>query len=216
MRIRPCQIPAIFPFTLPHNIPWKGDVARGEQQYKVFGDPTKPGWHEILLKRYPNHFSKPHFHPNVRYITVLSGHWWVSSSNVYDPSKTYPLGPGTIARDEANTVPWDGAKDEPVVLEIVGEGPAPNINVDETGKPLPPRNGQQRASAAAPPQSGPSIRIRPSATCIRGRRNGGSCRSARSAPVSRMPANSMPWKAMGGYNLINMFNTDTPRPARAP
>jgi len=155
----PLPDPTHIPFTLPDNISWEGDAARGEQQYKVFGDPTKPGWYEILLKWYPNHFSKPHFHPNVRYITVLSGHSWVSSNNVYDPSKTYPLGPGTIARDEANTVHWDGAKDEPVVLEIVGEGPAPNINVDETGKPLPPRNGGgAQASAAPPPQSGPRAR----------------------------------------------------------
>jgi hypothetical protein len=105
----------------------------------------------ILLKWYPNHFSKPHFHPNVRYITVFSGHWCVSSRNVYDPSKTYPPGPGTLARDEANTVHWDGAKYEPVVLEIVGEGPIPNISVDETGMPLPASTQQQQ-------QSGPRAR----------------------------------------------------------
>ena len=66
--------------------------------------------------------------------------------------KTYPLPAGTIARDVANTVHWDGAKDEPVVLEIVGEGPAPNIHVDETGKPLPPRQGRPDAYQTAPRQ----------------------------------------------------------------
>lgn len=146
----PLPDPSHIPFTVPDNIAWEGDPARGEQQFKLFGDPSKPGWYAILLKWYPGHFSKPHLHPNVRYITVLSGHWWVSSSNVYDPSKTYPLPAGTIARDEAGTVHWDGAKDEPVVLEIVGEGPAPNIAVDQDGKPLPPR--QKPATAEAPRQ----------------------------------------------------------------
>ena len=141
----PVPDPAHVPFVLSDNIPWEGDASRGEQQYKIFGDPRKPGWYGVLLKWYPGHYSKPHFHPNVRYITVLSGHWWVSSSNVYDPTKTYPLPPGTIARDEANTVHWDGAKDETVVLEIVGEGPAPNVYVDADGKPLPPRPAQPAA-----------------------------------------------------------------------
>jgi len=141
----PLPDPTHIPFTVPDNIAWEGDPARGEQQYKLFGDPRKPGWYAILLKWYPGHFSKPHMHPNVRYITVLSGHWWVSSGNVYDPGKTYPLSAGTIARDEANTVHWDGAKDEPVVLQIVGEGPAPNIAVDQDGKPLPPRQSAATA-----------------------------------------------------------------------
>ena len=37
-----------------------------------------------------------------------------------------------------NTVHWDGAKagGRPVVLEIVGDGPVANINVDEAGKPI--------------------------------------------------------------------------------
>jgi hypothetical protein len=139
----PFPDPTHIPFTVPDNIQWEGSPSRGEQQYKIFGDPAKPGWYAILMKWYPGHFSKPHFHEHTRYITVLSGHWWVSSSPVYDVNKTYPLPPGTIARDEANTVHWDGAKDEPVILQIVGEGPAPNIPVDENGKPLPPR--QRRA-----------------------------------------------------------------------
>src|ERR1700761_368769 len=100
----PLPDPAHIPFTLPDNIAWEGDAARGEQQFKIFGDPAKQGPYAILLKWYPGHYSKPHFHPTTRYVTVLSGHWWVSSSNVYDPSKTYPLPPGTVSRDEANTV----------------------------------------------------------------------------------------------------------------
>jgi quercetin dioxygenase-like cupin family protein len=138
----PAPDPTHIPFTLPQDVKWEGDAARGEQQFKIFGDPNQPGPYAILLKWYPGHYSRPHFHQTARYITVLSGHWWVSSSNVYDPTKTYPLPPGTMAIDMPNTVHWDGAKDEPVVLEIVGDGPSPNVYVDEQGKPLPPRAGR--------------------------------------------------------------------------
>jgi quercetin dioxygenase-like cupin family protein len=130
--------PANIPFTLPDNIPWTGAPGR-QQQYKILGDPSKPGPYILLMKWWPGSYSKPHMHEKVRYITVVSGTWWVSSSNTYDPTKTYPLPAGSVVRDEPNTVHWDGAKDVPTVLEIVGEGPVSNINVDEQGRVLPPR-----------------------------------------------------------------------------
>ena len=33
-------------------------------------------------------FSKPHFHDQERYAYVVSGTWWVSTSNVYDEKTT--------------------------------------------------------------------------------------------------------------------------------
>jgi quercetin dioxygenase-like cupin family protein len=129
--------PTHIPFILPGNIPWEGQAGR-EQHYNVMGDPRKPGPYIQILKWWPGNFSKPHFHTQQRYIAVLSGTWWVSSSNHFDPNNTYPLPAGSLVQDNANTVHWDGAKagGEPVVLEIVGDGPAPNVNVDENGKPL--------------------------------------------------------------------------------
>jgi quercetin dioxygenase-like cupin family protein len=124
-----------IPFFTPDAIPWKGTPGR-EQQYLVYGDTKQPGPYALMLRWYPGSFSKPHFHGKPRYIVVLSGTWWVSSSNKYDPAKTYPLRAGSVVSDELNTVHWDGAKDEPVTLLIVGEGPVPNVNVDEDGKPI--------------------------------------------------------------------------------
>jgi diketogulonate reductase-like aldo/keto reductase len=41
---------------------------------------------------------------------VISGTWWVSTSNVYDEKLTYPVHAGTVAIDTANTVHWDGSR----------------------------------------------------------------------------------------------------------
>jgi hypothetical protein len=130
--------PTHIPFMRMEDIPWTGPVG-GEQQFLMVGDTKKPGPYILLLKWWPGNFSKPHFHGKARFITVLSGTWWVSTSTHFDPNKTYPFGPGTISTDVIGTIHWDGAKadaKEPVVLEIVGEGPVPNVNVDEEGKPL--------------------------------------------------------------------------------
>jgi quercetin dioxygenase-like cupin family protein len=103
------------------DIQWKGK--EGEKQALIFGDPSKPGIYGILIRWDPGHYSKPHFHSTDRYIYVVSGTWWVSASDTYDPDKTYPVPAGTYVRDIANTVHWDGAKDEPCLLMLVGTGP---------------------------------------------------------------------------------------------
>jgi quercetin dioxygenase-like cupin family protein len=110
-----------IPLQFGKDIHWKG--VPGEQQALLFGDPSKPGIYGILIKWEPGHYSKPHFHSTDRYIYVVSGTWWVSSSSTYDPAKTYPVPAGTYVQDIAKTVHWDGAKDEPCLLMLVGTGP---------------------------------------------------------------------------------------------
>lgn len=130
--------PSHIPITVPADIKWKGDPAVN-QEAVIFGDPDKPGLYGILIKWMPGHYSRPHFHDQNRYIYVISGTWWVSSSTHYDPSKTYPIPAGHVAEDVANTVHWDGARlgGPPAILELVGMGPVKTVRVDENGKPIP-------------------------------------------------------------------------------
>jgi quercetin dioxygenase-like cupin family protein len=90
----------------------------------LLGDPDKPGLYIILTKWHAHHMSRPHFHPHDRYITVLSGTWWVGTGTKYDPDSTVPIRPGSFVTHFGKQVHYDGAKDEDTVLEMVGEGPA--------------------------------------------------------------------------------------------
>jgi quercetin dioxygenase-like cupin family protein len=128
--------PSHVRFILRDDIPWTG-TAGVSQQYLISGDPAKPGPYVMLLKWWPNQFSRPHIHDQMRYFTVVSGTWWMSSSAIYDPAKTYPMPPGTVVVHEANQAHWDGAKDEPAVIMLTGMGPVKTVSVDEHGKPLP-------------------------------------------------------------------------------
>jgi quercetin dioxygenase-like cupin family protein len=114
----PRNIPMIF----GKDILWKGET--GEISAPLFGDPNRPGIYGVLIKWDPGHNSKPHFHSTDRYIYVVSGTWWVSSSTHYDASKMYPIPAGTFVTDIKNTIHWDGAKAEtgPCILMLVGEG----------------------------------------------------------------------------------------------
>jgi hypothetical protein len=115
--------PAVLSYKLPQDIPWTGDPAKGPQTYVIWGDPTKPGPYALLVKWPPHMMSRPHTHPHERYITVLSGTWWVGTGKTYDPDSTTPMPAGASVVHFANQFHYDGAKDEPAVLEIVGEGP---------------------------------------------------------------------------------------------
>ncbi len=115
--------PAALKYTPPDKIKWVvGD--NGADTAVLLGDPDKPGLYIILTKWHAHHMSRPHFHPNDRYITVLSGTWWVGTGTKYDPDSTVPMKAGSFVIHVAKQVHYDGAKDEDTVLEMVGQGPA--------------------------------------------------------------------------------------------
>ena len=115
--------PAALVYKLPEQIAWK-DALPGAKQAVLQGDPSKPGLYIVLIKWSPHAMSHPHFHPNDRFITVISGTWWVGTGSKFDPDSTVPLPAGSFVTHFGKQVHYDGAKDGEAVLEIVGEGPA--------------------------------------------------------------------------------------------
>ncbi len=114
--------PAALQYKLPDQIQWKDDP-RGVSTAVLAGDPEKSGLYVELVKWHAHHMSHPHFHPNDRFITVISGTWWVGTGTKFDPDSTVAMPPGSFVKHFGKEVHYDGAKDEDTVLEIVGEGP---------------------------------------------------------------------------------------------
>ena len=125
--------PAAVTYKLPGQIPWGPVNAAGAQSAVVVGDLSKPGFYMVYNKwTKGHHFSKPHFHPNDRYIVVLQGTWWVGSGPKFDPENgSVPMPPGSFVTHYAKQVHWDGAKDEDAVLLIMGEGPATSTAAEQ-------------------------------------------------------------------------------------
>jgi quercetin dioxygenase-like cupin family protein len=97
-----------------------------QSQVTVAGDPTKPGIYVIRIRFAPGNFSRPHFHDQDRYVTVIKGTWWVAlgpEADTFDPSKTKPMKTGSIVKHPAGAHHYDGAKDEEAVVQIIGMGP---------------------------------------------------------------------------------------------
>ena len=122
--------PQVLAYKLPDQIPWKDDPI-GAKMAVLQGDPSKPGLYIVLVKWTPNHMSRPHWHPNDRFITVISGTWWVGTGPKFDPGKTVPMPAGSFVTHYGKQVHYDGAKESEAVLEIVGEGPATATPAEE-------------------------------------------------------------------------------------
>jgi quercetin dioxygenase-like cupin family protein len=118
-----------IPFLLPKDIKWQVDPNFGEEFAYLVGDAAKPGLYVMLIRWKPGQMSTPHFHNTARYVYVVSGTWWVSSSDRFAPNTRYPLPAGSFATDLPGKVHWDGAKDETTILELVGMGPATTTKV---------------------------------------------------------------------------------------
>jgi quercetin dioxygenase-like cupin family protein len=125
----------------PEQIVWKDRPGfEGVKFVTLAGDPSKPGVYVIRAKFSPGHMTRPHFHPEDRFVVVVSGTWWMGEGDTFDPPSTTPLKAGSYAKHPANVHHYDGAKDEEVIVQIVGYGPSGTTLVHpeqgETGNSL--------------------------------------------------------------------------------
>ena len=123
--------PKALAYTLPADIKWSGNSTSPSQQAVLTGDPSKEGLYVVLTKWHAHNMSRPHFHPNDRFITVISGTWWVGTGTKYDPDSTTPIPAGSFVTHFGKQVHYDGAKDEDVILQIVGMGPATSTPAEQ-------------------------------------------------------------------------------------
>jgi len=114
--------PKAITITLPNDIQWRKTAAA--ETATLYGDPSKPGYYVVLQKWLPHNNSRPHFHPNDRYIQVLSG-------TKYDPAGFKPVPAGSFVVHTAKEIHYDGAKDEPCLLLISGMGPSTSTPAEQ-------------------------------------------------------------------------------------
>jgi len=109
--------------TTPDKIKWVRNAAGTQERAVLFGEPDKAGPYVVRLRWLAGNMSRPHFHPNDRHFVVIEGTWWLGSGEKYDPESTVPVGPGTYVFHKAGGIHYDGAKKEPVVIQVWGMGP---------------------------------------------------------------------------------------------
>jgi hypothetical protein len=98
----------------------------------IAGDPTKPGIYVIRNLFPPGIMSRPHFHNQDRFVTVIKGTWWTAvgaDGDIYNPDKTTPIPAGGFMKHPAGVHHYDGAKTEEVIVQIIGMGPVTTTDI---------------------------------------------------------------------------------------
>jgi len=105
-------------------------VHAGYESAVLVGDPKKPGVYSVHLKLPANITIDPHTHGEKwRIATVISGTLYYAQGNTFDEAKLRPLPPGSLIVEPVNVPHFARTKGEPVLLNIVGEGPASTVAV---------------------------------------------------------------------------------------
>ena len=137
--------PAALAYRSPDQLKWRDPTgAAGVNQAVLVGDPEKPGLYVVMNRFKPGNFSRPHFHPNDRFITVIKGTWWVSlgsEADVYNPDKMTPVKQGSFIFEPAFGHHYDMAKDEEVIVQIMGPGPVKTTQIENNGATSGDRSG---------------------------------------------------------------------------
>ncbi|HJR56355.1 MAG TPA: cupin domain-containing protein [Rhizomicrobium sp.] len=140
----PVPLAANIPFTPYKDFKWSAcNGPCRNQTVNLWGNPNQPGPYGVLIKWYPGTFSAPHQHDKTRWIYVVEGTWWVSTSNVQDVKTTYPMRAGTFIVHEGGKTHWDGTRlgGEPATILLTGIGPVVTTQIGPDGNPLVPAPG---------------------------------------------------------------------------
>ena len=128
----------------PEEVAWADRPGYDGVKFAVIqGDPSKPGVYVVRAKFSPGTMTRPHWHPEDRYVIVVSGTWYTGEGDAFDPDKTVALKPGSFMLHPAKAHHYDGAKDEEVVVQIIGMGPSNTTLID-------PRQGHTGSSIKKP------------------------------------------------------------------
>ena len=118
--------------------PSLGAPAKTIEVADLFSKQSENGIYLNLTRWYPGWMSAPHYYETDRLCVVVSGTWWATSGDAFDPASTVPVPAGSFVRRVARTSHYDGVKageKEPALIAICGLGPITLHPVDPS-KPL--------------------------------------------------------------------------------
>lgn len=110
----------------------------GHEIAPLIGASNKPGVYVERVRFPANTISQAHSHPEDRAYTVISGTWYVGYGDAFDPAKLKALPPGSFYTEPANVAHFSLTKDEPVLVQISGNGPSATRFVDANHAPRRP------------------------------------------------------------------------------
>jgi quercetin dioxygenase-like cupin family protein len=115
----------------PDQLTWGPYPAGGEQAFLV-GNPSQPGPYAVRIRLPAGVRIPPHFHPDGRIVTVLSGTMYFAPGDRFDSTALHAFPAGSVWTETPELHHFAWAKDGPVVLQITGTGPSGMTLIPQT------------------------------------------------------------------------------------
>jgi hypothetical protein len=112
----------------PDELKW-GTSGTGNQQAIFAGDPQKAGMYAYRTKFPANFRNQPHFHPDERIVTIISGTLYVGYGEQFDESRMKALPAGSVFTEPVKQPHFVWAKDGEVIIQVIGNGPSATTQV---------------------------------------------------------------------------------------
>ena len=106
----------------PQDLEWVS-TATDVQRARVVGDDQKSGVYAYRAKFLANFRNEPHYHPDDRIVTVISGTLHVGFGERIRRERDENVAAAAYGREPATQPHYVWAKDGEVVIQVIGNGP---------------------------------------------------------------------------------------------
>jgi quercetin dioxygenase-like cupin family protein len=113
----------------PEELKWVTQP-NGNQQAVMAGNQRETGLYMYRTKFPANYRNQPHFHPDQRIVTVMSGTLYVGYGEKVDEGRMKALPAGSIFTEPPRQPHYVWAKDGEVVIQVTGYGPSGTTVID--------------------------------------------------------------------------------------
>ena len=114
----------------PDELKWDR-TPTGSLRANMIGDEKKPGVYVYRVRFPANAKVQPHFHPDERVITVISGTLYMAYGDRFDESTLKVLPAGSIWTEPPRQTHFVWAKDGEAVIQVVGANGPSGVTVVE-------------------------------------------------------------------------------------
>ncbi|SMF24706.1 cupin domain-containing protein [Pseudogulbenkiania subflava] len=109
-------------------------MPNGVARAYLAGDDKKPGVYAYLARIPANFKNLPHWHPDERVVTVISGTMYIGYGEQFDEGRLKALPAGSFWTEPAKQAHFTWAKTGEVVIYVVGMGPSGTTQVAPAGE----------------------------------------------------------------------------------
>lgn len=114
----------------PSDLTWR-DMGEGVQYAPVTGSERTEGAYVYRVTFPKGHKNVPHYHSDQRVITIMQGSLYVGYGTVFDENQMKKLCAGSVFTEPKDQPHFVWAKDETVVLQVMGTGMSRKTMVEQ-------------------------------------------------------------------------------------